>query len=671
MSLLIDRYALQLHKKPNYVHIKDASTADITIEYRWLNVASTDPSIFSPLTPGELRNLFDEQTKQMEKELQVLIKYWLIAKSEANRTQIQYQELYFQDWFAFKKEPLLKQSTNDQKSNTVIERHTPHNSQTQQQIPDSPTLQSKISQDKIKEKTQDHTKKFSLPDDDILDNDDTFEDEVYRPLPNSNIIGISTQAIRNITKYSYVIQQPWHTTPQIITWQKELIDAPENLIIVDWSRQWGKSLTLAEKLIEESFIPGKDLMVAAFLQETTESIWEYLLTFIENFDQDTFTYKERKRYIQNNESWVRIHFRTLKDWAKWIRWKTLRLIVVDEAMLVPTNVFKSILLPTQSTIENPKLILIGTASEDTSCYMYQELLEIKKSIKYNNPGQRTARYIKFSVLDNPLMSPIEFRRVMDDKDLPSTKREYFNVWWKLEDSLFQLRHISFTEIPNLFSNQAHILLAIDPARKQDRSAYTVLHCIDNKVISLESWEVPASHKDDWSLQALFFKQLLARFSKYQSQSIAIDATWVWDWVAHIFKDAWLPVQDTIRYTVWDTESSSNENTHTVWKSLLINNAIDMISENQVYAPYETNELLLEEVKFIQHNTTRTWKISFHSDFYDDITNALLIWLYTARKKRFINRSTINSYTATTFDDELKSYEPKHPRFVRNTVSSSW
>ncbi len=54
-------------------------------------------------------------------------------------------------------------------------------------------------------------------------------------------------------------------------------------------------------------------MVCAFLQETTESIGEYMIDFIENFEEGTFTIKERKRYMQNNESGVRIHFRTLKD----------------------------------------------------------------------------------------------------------------------------------------------------------------------------------------------------------------------------------------------------------------------------------------------------------------------------------------------------------------------
>lgn len=635
---LIDNYSLQNFKKPNYALLKPLTIESITIEYRGLSLPTGDPTSFSHYSPWDLRNLFDTQVQEMEKELQVLQRYWLISKQEAVRTQVQYKELYFHDWYAYKKESLLKQATQEQKWTTVIENMG---------------------------------KRFQLPSDEEVDDDIEIDDEVYRPTANPLVIGISTQAIRNITKYSYTIQQSWHAQPTVIEWQKELIDAPENVIVVDGSRQWGKSLTIAEKLIEESFIPGKDLLVAAFLQETTESIGQYLMEFIDKFDEDTFTIKERKRYIQNNESGVRIHFRTLKDGAKGIRGKTLRLIVVDEAMLVPTNVFTSILLPTQSTIENPKLILLGTASEDTSCFMYQTILDIKKWIKYNNPGQRTARHIRFSVTDNPLMSPMELRRVMDSKDSPVTKREYFNVWWKLEDSLFQFKHTSFTELSTEFSQQAHILLAIDPARKQDRSAYSILHCINNKVISLESGEVPPSHKDDWSLQALFFKQLLNRFHAYQSQSIVIDATGVWDWVSHIFKQAWLPVQDTVRYTVWDSESTHSEWNHIVGKSLLINNAIDMITENQIIVPFETNKLLLEEVESIQMAETRTWKISFRSDFFDDITNSLLIWLYIAKKKRYINRASINTYSHHSFDDELKAYEPKHPRFSRSHITSSW
>ena len=124
-------------------------------------------------------------------------------------------------------------------------------------------------------------------------------------------------------------------------------------------------------------------MVCAVLQETTESIWDYLLQYLEEFDPDEFEIKERKRYVQNNITGVRIHFRTLANGAKGIRGKTLRVIIADEAMLISNDVMESVILPTQTTIANPILILLGTASEDTSCYMYQAIMDIEKGNTYN------------------------------------------------------------------------------------------------------------------------------------------------------------------------------------------------------------------------------------------------------------------------------------------------
>ena len=45
-----------------------------------------------------------------------------------------------------------------------------------------------------------------------------------------------------------------------------------------------------------------------------------------------------------------------------------------------------------------------------------------------------------------------------------------------------------------------MILAIDPARKQDRSAYVLGHCINGKLIIVSSGEVPPAYKDDWTLQ---------------------------------------------------------------------------------------------------------------------------------------------------------------------------
>lgn len=684
--MIIDFYSLTKHKTPNHFPLRDPETSQLTIRTKWFTLATDDPEIFQSYTPWELRDLFDEQMTELQKELKIASQYQLIKKIDADATLKQYELLYFKDWFAFLKDTLINQAQYNSKDSSI---NNVYIWQTDIQWSNNVYIwswslnQSLIDEYSISEPQTNSTeqiswslqqehktnKKFSLPSD---DDDDSFVDDPSPSIIQPLAIGISTSVIRQITGYTYWVQQSWHEHPVKIQWQEDLINSPHNVIVVDGSRQGWKSMTIAEKVIEESFIPGKDMMVAAFLQETTESIGVYMLEFIENFDDGTFTIKERKRYIQNNESGVRIHFRTLKDWAKWIRWKTLRLIVVDEAMLIPTSIFESILLPTQTTIENPKLILLWTAGENTSCYMYQIILAIKKGIEYNTKGKPTAKYIKFSVLENPLVSPLKKQQIIDNQNSPNIQREYFNRWWKLEDSLFQPKRHSFNEISTMLSPQAHMILAIDPARKQDRSAYVLGHCINGKLIIVSSGEVPPAYKDDWTLQWKFFLDLANKQKWYRSSSATIDVTGVGDWVISIFRSVWLPIQDSVRYTAGDTESTQWEWNYMVGKSLLINNVIDMFIEDTLIIPYETNKLLLEEMEVIQMTTTRMGKISFTSDFFDDITNAMMICAYIARKKRFLNRTSITEEAALSFESEFNSsYKQKDPRWARKQKPSGW
>ncbi len=60
--------------------------------------------------------------------------------------------------------------------------------------------------------------------------------------------------------------------------------------------------------------------------------------------------------------------------------------------------------------------------------MYQIILAIKKGIEYNTKGKPTAKYIKFSVLENPLVSPLKKQQIIDNQNSPNIQREYFNRW---------------------------------------------------------------------------------------------------------------------------------------------------------------------------------------------------------------------------------------------------
>jgi len=69
--------------------------------------------------------------------------------------------------------------------------------------------------------------------------------------------------------------------------------------VVDGSRQMGKSLVTAQLIVEESFIPGADILVGAFLQSTTNVILRYMERHISNFEVGTFIFKARERFLEN------------------------------------------------------------------------------------------------------------------------------------------------------------------------------------------------------------------------------------------------------------------------------------------------------------------------------------------------------------------------------------
>lgn len=152
------------------------------------------------------------------------------------------------------------------------------------------------------------------------------------------------------------------------------------------------------------------------------------------------------------------------------------------------DVFEDAINPTLTTTGG-RLILIGTPDEDISGYMYESIIDIAKGLIYNNPGQKTARHIKVSADDNPLIHPKIRRQINDTSSKASTQRQYFNRWGKSEDSKFNPIATSATDLnnpPPTPSPQGHIILAMDPARKKDRSAYAYLYASHNQIIILES-----------------------------------------------------------------------------------------------------------------------------------------------------------------------------------------
>ena len=210
----------------------------------------------------------------MEQELAIQTKYMMTSKNEAERTRRQYADLYFFEkdgkFYAFEKKLLMAQAMKIQeKARTSMSREVQKDLITENFTPKRTTdegstrnKRTSIIQnveldddgDIIAKKShlsQIHAfvKDEELPDQNI--DPDAFEAALddsndHRPsvagspiinyLP-SGAIGVSVQAIRDITGYSWTVQMPWHTQPVEITWQKRFMMSSANVQVVDGSRQ--------------------------------------------------------------------------------------------------------------------------------------------------------------------------------------------------------------------------------------------------------------------------------------------------------------------------------------------------------------------------------------------------------------------------------------------------
>jgi hypothetical protein len=227
---------------------------------------TTSLSVFDTDTLKEIKDEFDEQLTLVKRIISVQEEYELITPKSKEETLLQYALFFFTPTHAYLKSELLQylQDTETEEKITIL----------------------------------------------------------TRPNTQHKLYGISRQDIRNITGYSYTIPNPHNPHDQndiTISWQKQVLEDTSDRLVVDGSRQMGKSKVLAQLLTEESFIIGADILVCAFLQSTTDVILNYMMDYTSNFDDSTFTYKERKKCLINNVSKTRIHFRTLQDGAHNVR----------------------------------------------------------------------------------------------------------------------------------------------------------------------------------------------------------------------------------------------------------------------------------------------------------------------------------------------------------------
>jgi len=512
-----------------------------------------------------------------------------------------------------------------------------------------------------------------------LENPSSSSSQPYFQWPN----------LKDWLKYNWVKIESieYNPTPQDVV--TITVDSLDELYFSNWVLTHN-SFTIAEKAIEESFIPENDTLVWAFLAKTTNVIRNYILSLTRKFPEDTFIHYKSEWFIINTTSNTKIFFRTLADWAENVLWLTLYNIIVDESQLIADEIFEDALLPTLTTTWG-RLMMIWTPWKKQKGYFFKTLIQAKKQEHLTTPEIIKQKLDIISVYNvditqNPLVHPRTRTKIMNKQHDPHIQRQYFCNWSANDDELFQPPTTNIYPIssqqPNSSSTpsqttsiptNAYIVLWIDPARLADRSAYSLLYIYNNKITQIFSGEIPKSMKKKWKLQAIFYNKLKEKFSTLlhqptpNSQSSSppqpqspnpkfisvIDATWVWDAVTEIFKENWFKIDITIRYTS-GFSSSTDTQEWKVPKSTMINTKLDFISEwlFEVYKPW--NKDYLEELEYIYEKELRNWQIAMESTFFDDILNSSMIALFLIYTRKILTRSL------STLDQQSKIPQTDDP-----------
>lgn len=148
-------------------------------------------------------------------------------------------------------------------------------------------------------------------------------------------------------------------------------------------------------------------------------------------------------------------------------------------------------------------------------------------------------YVQSVTLDeNPLVSEktkVSIRKRLENPNSRARAlREYYCKWGGNEEKLFYPTVIPYAD-PDY---NTIVVVGIDPARKQDNSAFSVVECRGGILRVIASSIVPDDYKASWELQAKFFTDMHDSFiSKYKQVHYAVDITGVGDGVFEIFKKA--------------------------------------------------------------------------------------------------------------------------------------
>lgn len=604
------------------------------------------PTVFSSWAFDQFEEQYHGQIRLMEECLSYMKQIDRVYKPHAlSQTQEHYHNFFFHDNYAY---PINALYTF---FNGTEERQTKNRQMFQGIIDESQACVVDLEEENVNFLDDDTTEETPLP-----GNKDFKEEKI-----GSDGVIVNMDEIIKISGYTFspTIRGEEH----YIQWQEDIIYDTSRFITVVGSRQGGKSHVMALRALTSSFKGyRRDTLVCAFLNETTGHIYKYLTRLIENFPEGMFVEEKKKWWITNTMTGSRIIFRSLSNEADRIRWWTLSEVIMDECYLIGDDIYESVILPTLSTTGGT-VCMISTPWPKN--WFYWEVVKGKNK----EPGYS---YYQFTLDDNPFIVPEERARLMQKKDDPVTRREYFCEFEDLANQVFRPQKTSDIGFYTRNSNNAHFIFAYDPARKwSDRAGYCCLMVAEWQVFILKSWFIPEQYKSTWEWQFKWMKEHIFNDHQYH---LVMDATGVGDWVVAMLQ-AHRKVDMALQYISGNTESEDTSYPYgsaramRVGKSRLINNAQNYLDESLASFYSYSNEFLFLEMDGISEKRTNMGMITFSTKSYDDITNAMMIGLYYIEYEWLLYKKQIVQTQKVHNIMDNEPYFKKQPTLIHHQKSS--
>jgi len=391
--------------------------------------------------------------------------------------------------------------------------------------------------------------------------------------------------------------------------QSKLIETEAREFVAVCGRRWGKSNACAYKALRQLLIPNQKVWIVAPTYDLSQKVFHYLIRFLAKIDPQGKMFKISRRPFPKIDGTAAngslLECKSTEN-PKSLLGEEVDLEIVDEAPLIPENIYQAYIVPVTSS-RLGRIVFIGTPRGKD--WFYQKFLSVGELNRIQQESM-----IGLTTVLGKERAIGEWERLQ--KLLP---QDVFNQEYRAQFidgvlSVFKDSHIQ--RIINSAAlkdcvNGHYYVMGVDLAKVQDYTVITVIDTYTNTVVYLE-----ITGREDYPFQKARIKSVAQR---YNNARIVIDSTGVGE-----------PIYDDLAaegLMIDDIKFSS------LSKELLINKLRIFIEEGNLTIPNDST--LINQLRAFAKEISPSGRINYAAPAgqHDDcvFSLALAAWALTGHK----------------------------------------